>query len=126
VLWQRGRLEVARSSLETVIAASSDGAVLYLARLFLGRVHQDAGRAREAEQQYRAALGIAPGAQTPSIALAHLLRARDDETGAHAAILRALASTGIGPDYDPFWEYPWGWSGQAERRLADLIAEATP
>jgi uncharacterized protein HemY len=124
VLWRHGKPEAARQRLESVIAGSREPALVYLAHLFLGRVHEDAGRLTEAEREYRAALDAAPQAQTPQIALAHVLQGLRDEVGAGAAIRRALEPTRQARLYDAFWYYSSAWSGQADARFEGLVKEA--
>lgn len=123
VLWRRGKPEAGRLQLERLLAGSKDGRIRYLAHLFLGRIHEDAGRLDDATREYRAALDVAPLAQTPQVALAHLLQGTGDESGCRAAVLLATQPS-RGSEGDDFWEYPWGWSGQADQRFEALVAEA--
>jgi tetratricopeptide (TPR) repeat protein len=126
VLWRRGKPEAARQRLESVIAGSREPAIVYLAHLFLGRIHEDAQRLTEAEREYRAALDAAPHAQTPELALAHLRQGVGDEAGAGAAIRRALEPAPQARLDDAFWHYASAWSGQAGARFEALLREASP
>ena len=123
VQWRRGAPEAARAQLEAVLAASRDAALVSLAHLFLGRIHEDGRRFPEAAREYEAALAVAPRAQTPRIALAHLRHRQGDEAGCRAIVLQAAEPTGSADDF--FWSYRWGWPAQAEALFEVLVAEAS-
>jgi tetratricopeptide (TPR) repeat protein len=120
VRWRLGEPATARQALEQVVARSHDEHLLYLAWLFLGRVHEDAGRVAEAEAAYRTAATLDRQSQTARIALSHLLFAGGDEAAAGAALGEALAPAGHRDRPDGFWEYPWGRAREAETCLLGL------
>jgi tetratricopeptide (TPR) repeat protein len=126
VRWRLGEPEAARQALEQVLRRSHDDHQRYLAWLFLGRVHEDAGRTAEAEAAYRAAAALDPRSQAARIALSHLLLGRGDEAASRAALDDGLRSAGLRERPDAFWEYPWGHSSEAAARLRDLRAAAGP
>jgi tetratricopeptide (TPR) repeat protein len=117
VLWSQGKGEAARVALEATIARTRESTVLHLARMFLGRVHQDAGRDDAALQQYRAALALQPTSQGAAIALADALQLAGEDADAREAIEAALAVAGRRPLPQSLWEYDKGNS----RRAPDLL-----
>jgi tetratricopeptide (TPR) repeat protein len=105
VLWRLGDAEAARASLEASLPRTLDPATLYLARLFLGRVHEDAGRFDEALLQYRHALQLDPRSQAAAVALSHVLRLQGDGPGSRRQLLQGLAHAGRRLARDQFWDY---------------------
>jgi Tfp pilus assembly protein PilF len=76
-----------------------------LARLFLGQVHEDAGRLEQATGEYRRALAVDPNAQSAAVALSHALRKAGDGEGSRRVLLDALAHAGRRTQADVFWNY---------------------
>src|SRR5262249_32827255 len=62
VLWRLNEPEPAQQHLEAVLASPNPIDLVYLAHLFLGRVHQDAGRLAEATREYTLAAELHPTA----------------------------------------------------------------
>jgi tetratricopeptide (TPR) repeat protein len=78
----------------------------YTGRLLLGQVREREGKSADAERLYREAITRDPVAQAARIALARLLYAAGDSSGAAAALAPALAP---GPQRnDPWSEYKLG------------------
>ena len=105
VLWRLGELEPAREQLEAALPSLRDTDHAYLAHLFLGRVHQDAGRLEEAIAEYRLAVALHPSALSAGTALSNALRLAGDADAARSALRQGLASAGRRPERDPLWDY---------------------
>ncbi len=125
VSWRLGDAEQARAELLEVLARSSERATVFLAHLFLGRVHEDAERLDDAARSYEAALALYPRCQSARLALSHLLWRRGDAAGARREVEAALQPAGEGQQRDPFWQYPWGSGVGAADRLAALRLEVS-
>jgi len=126
VAWRLGDEAQARSALGAVLACTHTRPEAFLAHLFLGRVHEDAGRLDEAARSYEAALALEVNSQSARLALSHLRLRRGDATTARAEAERALRPAGARLRPDPFWLYPWGPSVGVEDRLGALRREARP
>jgi hypothetical protein len=124
VRWRLGEPAAAKQLLEVVLRRSRDETRLYLAQLFLGRLHEDAGQLAEAEAAYRAAAALDRQSQAARIALSHLLLAGGDEAASRAALDEALRPAGHREHPDAFWEYPWGHAGEADARFRELSKAA--
>jgi tetratricopeptide (TPR) repeat protein len=105
VLWQLGELEPARRELEAALPALGKLDEVYLAHLFLGRVHQDAGRLADATSEYRLATGLHPGALATGMALSNALWLAGDAEAARAALAQGLRGAGRRRERDPYWDY---------------------
>jgi tetratricopeptide (TPR) repeat protein len=107
----------------SVADSSKDRAVTYWAELVRGRVLEALGRAGEAGQAYERAAAIAPGAQTPAVALASLWQRHGQPENAVPWASRVRSGSLAGPD--PWWDY---WLG--ERRFLGerltMLREARP
>ena len=126
VAWRLGAAAEARSVLEEVLARDHSPREAFLAHLFLGRVHEDAGRLDEAVRSYAAALALESSAQSARLALSHVRLRSADAARARAEAERALRPAGARLRPDPFWLYPWGPSVAVEERLESLRREASP
>lgn len=126
VAWRLGAAAEARSVLEEVLARDHSPREAFLAHLFLGRVHEDAGRLDEAVRSYAAALALESNAQSARLALSHVRLRSGDAARARAEAERALRPAGARLRPDPFWLYPWGPSVGVEERLESLRREASP
>jgi tetratricopeptide (TPR) repeat protein len=122
--WRLGEEGDARSALEQVLTRDHTRGEVFLAHLFLGRVHEDAGRLEEAARSYEAALGLEVNSQSARLALSHVHLRRGDASRARAETERALRPAGARLRPDPFWLYPWGASVGVEERLEALRREA--
>jgi tetratricopeptide (TPR) repeat protein len=105
VLWRLGEPRLAREQLEVALARLDRPDHVYLARLFLGRLHQDAGQLAEAAAEYRLAAALHPSALSGSVALSNALLVAGDAEGARLALDRGLASAGRRRERDPHWDY---------------------
>jgi tetratricopeptide (TPR) repeat protein len=126
VRWRQGDPERAREALEAVLERTYEKDLLYLAHLFLGRLHEDAARRGEAETEYLAAAALVPDSQAARLALSHLRLAGGDAAGARRAFDEAVAPAGRRHRRDAFWTYPWGRSDDAASLLIELRRMAAP
>jgi tetratricopeptide (TPR) repeat protein len=124
VAWRLGDDAEARSALEEVFTRNHTRGEAFLAHLFLGRVHEDAGRLDEAARSYEAALTLESNSQSARLALSHVRLRGGDAATARAEAQRALRPAGARLRPDPFWLYPWGPSVGVEERLEALRREA--
>jgi predicted negative regulator of RcsB-dependent stress response len=126
-LLRRGRVrslleqdEEALQDLDAVIDAGS-ARQRYLAHLFRGAVMIRRGDAAAARQAYAAAQGLAPGRQTPLLALSHLEESLGNVLQARRLLAPlAVAAGNSAGDRDPWWSYQNG--GLDEEGLAWLHA----
>ena len=118
----QGKAEEGRAELERVAKAAQDPALVYLAQLFLARVHDQGGRTSEAERSYRAALVADPAGQAAAFGLAQLLGRADGEAG-RDLLVGALAHAPRSGTRDAYMAYHLGITNRAERELAALRAE---
>jgi tetratricopeptide (TPR) repeat protein len=101
VLLARGDLEAAHAILERS-AAASDSRYAYLARLFVGFLHERKGRLDDALASYQEAGRVFPAAQSWRMLAGRLLFERGDAAGA-ARMLSGFEATGDAED--PWWDY---------------------
>ncbi|MEO8360017.1 MAG: tetratricopeptide repeat protein, partial [Vicinamibacteria bacterium] len=123
--WRLGQAENARASLEMVLAKTDDADLQYLAHLFLGRVLEDKGKLAEAEQHYRAAVGLQPLSETSAVALSHALYLRGDFEGARQALATGLEAAPKRVAYDPWVSYLVTQTNQGNVILAKLRGDLT-
>jgi tetratricopeptide (TPR) repeat protein len=110
----------ARPALESVVANPDSRANQYLAALFLGRLHERAGRFGDAVSTYRLASLLLPDAHVARIALSHALWRQGSIDESLAEALRALEPPGPSAESDPWTAYPHGdWTGGV--RLLDRL-----
>jgi VWFA-related protein len=105
LLYRAGRHHEALALLDSADARSSDAALRYFRELFRGRILTALGSTSEAEEAYRAALSVAPLAQSPNIALMSLALMRGDRERA-ASLAEQVQTAASG--WDPWWNY---WQG---------------
>jgi tetratricopeptide (TPR) repeat protein len=125
VAWRLGQAAEARSALEELLSRQHAPAQAFLAHLFLGRVHEDAGRLDDAARSYAAALGLESHAQSARLALSHVRLRQGDAAMARAEAERALRAAGARRRSDPFWLYPLGPAAGVLDRLEALRREAS-
>ena len=106
VLWRLDRPEPARASFEEVISKSDDKVVLYLAHLFLGRIHEDQNRLAEAEKEYQAARALRPSSEAAAVALSHARLMMGDTSGAREVMDAGLEQVRLRVAADPYKNYP--------------------
>jgi tetratricopeptide (TPR) repeat protein len=124
VSWRLRELETAANRLREVTERSQLTRPLFLAHLFLGRVHEDESRLEEAEAEYRQALTLDPGAQSAAVALSHVLRLRGDGEGARQVLQPILQKAPRRDQRDAFWDYLGGSNDVPELLLDGLHREA--
>lgn len=78
--------------------------VVYLARLMLGGIREREGNGEAAAGLYRRASELFPDAPSGRLALAHLLHARNDYSGARAIVER-IVTPALRPPDDPWWGF---------------------
>jgi tetratricopeptide (TPR) repeat protein len=121
------RFEDARKALEVVAAqAGTKAETLYLARLFLGRVHESRGRLEAAVAEYEAAVSLDPSAQSAAVALSYAQQARGEAAEARTVLERGLEEAKQRRLPDPFWAYPLGRAAEHKEMFARLRREASP
>ena len=106
VLWRLDRPEPARACFEEVLSNSDDKVLLYLAHLFLGRIHEDQNRLSEAEKEYAAALAVRSTSDAAAVALSHVRLVMGDAAGAREAMEFGLDQLRARVEGDPFKNYP--------------------
>lgn len=121
-LMAQGRADAGRVELARVASEAQDPALVYLAQLFLARIHDQAARAAEAERSYRAALVADPAGQAAAFGLAQLLGRADGESG-RDVLLAALARAPRAGARDAYMSYHLGITNRGERELSALRAE---
>jgi tetratricopeptide (TPR) repeat protein len=120
------RFDDARKVLEAVATeAGVKAETVYLARLFLGRVHEARGRLDAAAQEYEAAVALDPSAQSAAVALSYVRQARGEAEEARAVLERALHEAKRRRLPDPFWAYPLGRAAEQKEMFARLRQEAS-
>jgi tetratricopeptide (TPR) repeat protein len=124
-LFLQGRLDEGRAELERVVGTAQDPGLVYLAHLFLARVHDRGGRTSDAERAYRAALVADPAGQAAAFGLAQLLGRADGDAG-RDVLLQALARAPRTGRRDAYMSYHLGIANRGERELAALRAEVAP
>lgn len=124
VQWRLGDDEAARLTLEDASARAGDASLLYLAQLFLGQVHERAGRADAAIEAFGRALARDPQSQAAAVALSEALLSRGDLAGARQALESALAHAGRRRERDAHWDYAASNAAWADELFADLREES--
>jgi len=124
VAWRLGDASEARKALEQALAARPDRDTEFLARLFIGRLDEDAGRLEEAAASYQAALALDERCQSARLALSHVRQRQGDPAAARAEVEAALAAAGRRQQRDAYWDYPKGPAKGVEQRLEALRSES--
>ena len=126
VLHARGRLPEAEESLIAVTKAK-DPELRYLAHLFLGSKHEQAGRLDAAAAEYRAAVAASPLSQTGYLALSWSLDATGDRAGAREALELALSrGASDARNEDPWCLYPFGQVRETQVIFDRMLLEPEP
>ena len=105
VLWRLGEPVPAGRHLEAALPSPATVDHLYLAHLFLGRIHQDDGRLEAAIAEYRLAAALHPTAPSAGTALSSALFLAGDQDAARDALRQGLGVPGRRPERDPLWDY---------------------
>lgn len=125
VAWRLGDAAAARTAFEQVLERTGSRGTAYLAHLFLGRVHEDAGHFDEAAGAYAAAVALDADSQAARLALSHARLRLGDAAAARRELEAAVGFAGWRREPDPFWDYPWGPGAGAAERLEALRREAS-
>jgi VWFA-related protein len=120
-LLRTGNPSEALALLDAANDPDSDNSLRYYRELFRGRVHTELGSAAEAEAAYRAALALAPQAQSPRVALMALALERGDRDA--ATKLAHEIETAPNDAWDPWWGYWQGDGRMVTGALATLRAQ---
>jgi Tfp pilus assembly protein PilF len=121
VLYERGEPSQAAQELAAAAAdPQADPPTRYLAWLFLGAAREAEKRPREAVEAYRAAVTLDPDGAVAPIALSHALHEAGDRGASQEVLRTALSAVRRRKDWDPWWNYRWGRSHEAEERLEAL------
>ncbi len=120
VLMRLGKIEAARTCFEAVLSKDAEDGVAFLARMFLGRIHQDEGRLAEAEREYSAALEVKPASQPAAVALSHVRQLLGNALGAREVLQRFLVYAHRREELDPYVEYLMTHTGTGQRILEQL------
>jgi hypothetical protein len=106
VLAQLGNRQQSEVHLQRALDATADDAPLnYLAALFLGATHEQAGRFDRARDLYARAAGHFPTAPSAQLALSQLARRQGDGAGAEQALQNLLTGSDAQTVSDPWWHY---------------------
>jgi len=127
VLADLGRHKDAVGELRQAVATEPPSALLYYAELFLGRSEAALGNIAAARAAYESAALLAPGAQSPLLALSQLAYASGDGDAAGAALERVFAlPAGSDGGGDPWWTYALAPGRFFGPSMADLIDTLRP
>jgi tetratricopeptide (TPR) repeat protein len=116
-----GRHPEALATIDSAMPDPRDAVLCYWRELFRGRIFDDLARPADAVLAYRAALSIAPEAQSARVGLMNAL-ARNGHADDARVIAEAI-QTGRANADDPFWTYWQGdyrWFPILLSRLAEL------
>jgi tetratricopeptide (TPR) repeat protein len=119
VLAAKGQLDAARRELERARQEAPPGPLAYLAALFLGRVHERAGRFQEASDSYQAAIREYPSSQTSYLALASVIEEQGETSRAWQTVRTMLQQR---EQEDPWWGYWYAQYWQINNRVMKLRA----
>jgi tetratricopeptide (TPR) repeat protein len=125
VLWRLER-KGAREAFEGVLSASREPRLLYLAHLFLGRLHEEDGQLGRAEAEYRAALGIDPTAQAAAVALSFVLQLAGRPEASRDTLREALRQAPRYGEAEPHWAYLTPPPSRGRRLFDELRQELQP
>jgi hypothetical protein len=127
VRFRLGQQGPALQALRPLLAGSRDPERLYLAHLFVGRVHEAAGRNADAERAYENAAEVEPDSQSAAMALAHLRLMAGDFRASREILDKELGRSArrASTQEDPFWNYQFGAARRADPLFEALRNEAT-
>ena len=113
----------ARPLLRQAIDETDDRTLTYYAALLLGRAEARAGRPGAAAAQFTRAAELYPMAQSPVLAMSHLVRVAGDQEAA-LTHLKALAPGGNWAErrFDPWWNY-YRWQQRSADELMKAVGE---
>lgn len=120
VLWRLGRVEPARAAFEGVLGKPAEAPQQYLAHLFLGRIFEDRGDLKAAEEHYRVALAMQPLSEIAAVAVSHARFLQGDVEGAREQLKSGLAAVQKRRDFDPWVPYLLPQTPSGEAIMAEL------
>lgn len=123
VQWRLARDGEAQGSLKRAVI-ETEGALLYLAHLFLGQCLEDEGNLAGAIEHYAAAVAMRPDSQIGAVALAHAHSLGGRSERAREILEGSLALAGQRQTADPYWTYLMGTPELTETLLEQLRAES--
>jgi tetratricopeptide (TPR) repeat protein len=126
VLWLLGQRPEALATFDAVLAEGGDRGLLVRAHLFRGRGLEEEKRLDEAEADYRAALALAPQAQSAAIAVSYVVWLRGKTAEARAFLDEALLRAGGRTAADPYWDYSFGSTAEVDQLFESLREDARP
>jgi hypothetical protein len=113
----------AENDLAWVVRESREPSVLYLARLFRGRLQEERGDLSAAVESYRAAADMGQRSQAAHLGLAHVLSLLGDRAGSAQALDRAVGGTTGTDPLDGWWKYALGRPLEPEALIVELRRE---
>lgn len=123
VLYRLGEAELATDALAGAVERTREPSLLFLAHLFRGKLHEDAGHLDEAAAEYRLALEIDATSQSAAVALAHALQLTGEAESARDVLEQAVAAAGRRGGRDAYWDYLMGDAVHLEDLLDGLRRE---
>jgi tetratricopeptide (TPR) repeat protein len=127
VLADLGRHKDAVGELRQAVATEESRTLLYYAELLLGRSEAALGNTPAARAAYESAALLAPGAQSPLLALSQLAYTTGDADAAASALARVFAlPAGSEGGGDPWWSYALAPGRFFGPSMADLIDTLRP
>ena len=106
------------------LAAGEDAAAAYLARLFIGAVHERRGRLEPAIDSYREALAAYGAVQGGTIALSQALQRAGRITESRDMLAAFVATPAASRSSDPWWTYFFERRDVVEAGITALRAES--
>jgi hypothetical protein len=121
-LLRLGRADDAYRELHRAENDAREARVAYLARLFLGSLHEHTGRLGDAIAAYRDARASGPRCQVAAVALSHALYRAGDRIGA-ADMAREAGASDPAACEDPWWSYDYGQAWKIDVTMEALRRE---
>jgi Tetratricopeptide repeat len=119
----RQRASDAENDFAWIVRENREPSILYLARLFRGRLQEERGDLSAAAESYRAATEMGRRSQAANLGLTHVLSLLGDRDGSAQALDHAVARP-IGPDpLDGWWKYSLGQPLEREALIVELRKE---
>jgi tetratricopeptide (TPR) repeat protein len=126
VLWLLGDRAEAQRTFDAVLHEDGDHELLFRAHLFRGRGFEEEKRLQDAEADYRAALALAPQAQSAAVAVSYVSWLQGKTAQAKAFLDEALLRAGRRTAPDPYWDYSFGSTEEVDRLFDSLHEDARP
>jgi tetratricopeptide (TPR) repeat protein len=126
VLWLLGERAEALRAFDGVLREGGDQELLVRAHLFRGRALEEEKRLQDAEADYRAALALAPQAQSAAIAVSYVSWLQGKTAEAKASLDEALLRAGRRTAPDPYWDYSFGSIEEVDQLFDGLYEDARP